>query len=90
MYDRLIVCTCVCVCGVVVCVCVYVLVCVNTSAVLYIRNYVSSISWKRFVHINNLLVIILNWTCSRCVLFALYDWNATKTNSSAHFCVGGE
>ena len=56
---------------------------VNASAVLYIMNYVSYISRKRYVHRVKLLIIIFNWTCNCCALFTLYDWNVTKTNSIA-------
>ena len=59
--------------------------CVSANAVLFYRNYVSYTSRKTFVHMVKLLIIILNRTYSCCVLFVLYDWNVTKTNSSAHF-----
>ena len=95
---------CVSVCGVCVCMhacvwgvggccgdgCVCVHVCFRTSTVLYIRNYVSYTSWKRFVCIAKLLIIMINWTCSCCALLVLYDLNITKTKSSAHFYVTGK
>ena len=65
-------------------------VCVSAIAVLDIRNYVSYTSHKRSVLIVKLLIIIHDWTCSFCVLFVLYDWNITKTNTSARFYVAGK
>ena len=74
----------------VVCGFVYACVCVSTSAVLYIKSYVSYTSRKRFVHIVKLLIIVFHCYCSWCVLFVLLNWNVTNTNSSAHFYVTAE
>ena len=50
-----------------------------SRAVLYIRNCVSHISRKRFVHI--VFDKYFNWTPSCCVLFVLHEWNLTETDS---------
>ena len=70
-----------CVRGVGVCVRTYVFECKCCCA----HYCVSYTSRMKLVHIVKFVAnFFLNWTCSCCVLFALYSWNVAKTNSSAH------